>query len=178
MLSHHPSCGRFGHHVVTIGRYDICMGCLFVYPTALVTMLILFSQRSNMSYLPLFALGCVLFFVAVARRLFWKGLRNKPVHAMFRMILGVSFGSVVMAAIFAPTLFLKGILAMAIIAAWSAYQVGGWFGIKAECRSCPRYRSFPKCEGMEQNQGEGKGSKAGLNEKINGNGLVGVQLES
>jgi hypothetical protein len=142
------------------------MGCLFVYPTALVTMIILFSQRSNISYLPLFALGCVLFFIAVARRLFWKGLRNKPVHAMFRVVLGVSFGCVVMAAIIAPTLVLKGVLAIAIIVAWSAYQLGGWYGIKAECRSCPSFRSFPRCEGLKQDQGEGKVSKTGPKGKV------------
>ena len=148
LLSHHPACGRFGHHVVRIMGRDVCMGCLFVYPSALVTMLVLLflAPVVHLSYLHIFALGCALFAIAVARRAFWTGLRNKMAHMTFRIVLGVSLGSVVIAVAMAPGLMVRVGLSLVVIGTWAAYQLYGWTAMVASCRRCPGYRDFPRCK--------------------------------
>jgi len=160
LLSHHPSCGRFGHHVVRIMGRDVCMGCLFVYPSASVTVLVLLflAPVVHFSYLHVFALGCALFAIAVARRAFWTGLRNKLVHISFRTMLGISFGSVVMAVVMAPGLMVRVGLSLVVIGTWAAYQLYGWTAMVASCRRCPGYRDFPRCaEAPPEADGSGSG---------------------
>jgi hypothetical protein len=150
LLSHHPTCDRFKHHVVTIRGYDLCMGCLIVYPTMLVTLLVLYFINTLMSvpFWYLFILGCIFYIVAVIRRVFWKGLHNRPVHILFRVILGISLGCVVMSLILTPVLLIKIGLALITLGAVTAYQVGGWLGLKSECKTCMGYPYFPQCGGI------------------------------
>ena len=152
LISHHPSCERFSHHVVKVGKHHVCMGCLFVYPSALVTILAILMVRLYLvlPFVQVVVLASVTFAIAVARRYLWKGLRNKAVHLLFRLVLGVSLGCAVMGIVLATTVVLRADLAVALVVGWMAYQLGGYFSMKAECRSCPGYRSFPRCDGVKR----------------------------
>jgi len=150
LLSHHPACARFNHHVIRIKGYDVCLGCLFVYPALMVTLLLLFliSTKESISYWYLFIIGSILFLISVIRRVFWKGLHNRAVHILFRVMLGASFGSVSMAVILAPVSLIKFGLILIVAGAWTAYQIGGWLSLKSECKTCPGYLQFPNCGGI------------------------------
>jgi len=128
------------------------MGCLFVYPSALLTIITLLMVRLYfvLPWLQVVVMAIVTFAIAVARRYLWKGLRNKVVHVIFRLILGISLGCAVIGIVLATTLVLRADLAVAVVIGWAAYQLGGYFSMKAECRTCPGYQSFPRCEGVKR----------------------------
>jgi len=128
------------------------MGCLIVYPSALVTIFLLLMVRLYLMlpFLPVVVIACVMFIIAVARRLLWRDLRNKMVHMMFRVILGISLGCAIIGIVLASTILLRAILAIAVTLGWMAYQLGGYLSMKAECRSCPGYDSFPRCDGVQR----------------------------
>ena len=42
LLSHHPACKKFESHTITLRGKKICLGCLVIYPTIIITLSLLF----------------------------------------------------------------------------------------------------------------------------------------
>lgn len=116
----------------------------------IVTLIVLYflNPRMSVPFWYLFLLGCVLYLVAVIRRVFWKRLHNRPVQMLFRVILGISLGCVVMSILITPVFLTKVGLALMTVGAVTGYQVGGWLGLRSECKTCKGYPYFPQCGGI------------------------------
>lgn len=140
ILSHHPLCGSFSDHYFSIrGRY-FCKGCMTVYPTALVTLvvLLLFNliafEFLFYSSLILFILNCYRFIIP----------RSEIVGLAMNAMLGVSLGSVILSLFYAPdSVRLPWTVFVFITVSVFVFLKG--LRVFNVCRQCPRYGSFPKC---------------------------------
>ncbi len=141
ILSHHPLCGRFDDHVFKIrGRY-VCIGCATVYPSALVTALLLLIM-SPISFSIIFPISLSFFAMNLMRLL----TKNHRFSILFNACLGISLGAALFSAIYAP----EG-LQLAVVIAGLAVVISFSFlkgrRVFATCKSCQRYREFPSCCG-------------------------------
>jgi len=149
LLSHHPRCEKYESHVVEIKGYKVCMGCLFTYPSALITILIanLLYFTNLYDFRILFYLGLAFFGIALIRKFFLNDRNlSKKVHILFRIILGVSLGFEISAIEYASgtaRLFLIVFVAAVII----TYNVLNGIKTREICKTCEQYHLFPNCDG-------------------------------
>ena len=139
ILSHHPLCGRFEDHMFRVrGRY-VCIGCVTVYPSALVTAVALF----------LVDLGSFWITVTIALSLFGVNLirfmvKDKRSHVFFNIMLGASLGAALLSAIYSPEDLRIIVVIMGLSVAVAFSYLKGRRVFKT-CKSCDRYREFPSC---------------------------------
>jgi hypothetical protein len=139
ILSHHPLCGKFDDHVFKIrGRY-VCIGCMTVYPSAIVTVLLLSITNMN-SFGIAFPIAVSSFAVNMMRYLSKSHRFSVP----FNMILGVSVGASLLSAIYAPKDIQLAVILVGLAVAFSFEFLKG-HRVLARCKSCQRYPEFPIC---------------------------------
>lgn len=139
ILAHHPLCGRFDDHVFRIRGRAVCLGCATVYPSALVTSLLLLIV-GPVSFSVVFPIALSFFALNLVRFV----RRGHRLSVLFNISLGISAGAAVFSGVYAP-----GDLQLAVIASGLAVVVSFSFlkgrRVFATCKSCPRYREFPHC---------------------------------
>ena len=139
ILSHHPLCGRFEDHVFKIrGRY-VCIGCATVYPSAVVTVLLM-SIMNMSSFTIAFPIALSSFAVNLMRFL----SKSHLLSLTFDVILGVSVGASLLSAIYAPTDIQLAVSLVGLAVAVSFSFLKG-YRMLAICRSCQKYPEFPSC---------------------------------
>ena len=139
ILSHHPLCGKFEDHVFKIGRRYVCIGCATVYPSAILTVLLL-SIVNLSSFAIAFPIALSSFALNMMRFL----SKNHRLSVLFNSILGVSLGASLLSAIHAPDNLQLAVVFVGLAVAISFSFVKG-YRVFATCKSCPRYREFPSC---------------------------------
>ena len=139
ILSHHPLCGKFDDHVFKIrGRY-VCIGCVTVYPSAVVTLLLL-SIMNMSSFAIAFPIALSSFAVNLLRFLD----KNHRLSLILNVILGVSVGTTLLSAVNAPNNIQLAVILVGVTVAFSFMFIKGHRVLKT-CKSCQRYREFPSC---------------------------------
>jgi len=83
LLSHHPNKPCFNDDVVILFGKRICAGCLFAYPTALLTWFFLRPEGYEAIVISIF-----LAIISQGRRI----ISNRYVNFFFRFIAGISLG--------------------------------------------------------------------------------------
>lgn len=83
LVSHHPNCPCFKNDVVVVFGRRICAGCVFAYPTALLTLFLLKPTGIESVYLAIA--------LAAASQL-RRFIRNKVSGLFFRGLAGVALG--------------------------------------------------------------------------------------
>jgi len=161
LLSHHPLCEKYESHLVEIRGYKVCMGCLFTYPSALATILIvnLLYSVSSYGFELLFYLGLIFFGIALIRKLFLDdNSLSKQIHILFRVVLGISLGFEISAIEYAEgesRLFLIVFVASFIV----IYNIANGIHTRKTCKTCEQYPLFPNCDGWPDNRDTGKSTK-------------------
>ena len=84
LLSHHPLCGRFSDHLLTIRGRKVCRGCITVYPTFAVMLVILLMVRPE--FMVAFV-GSLFLFCVQLSRFITTGRRRST---FFNTVLGSS----------------------------------------------------------------------------------------
>ena len=139
ILAHHPLCGRFDDHVFKIrGRY-VCLGCATVYPSAILTVLLL-SLMNSSSFRIAFPIALSAFALNLMRFLSKSHRRS----ILFNASLGVSLGASLLSAIHAPENLQLVVVFVGLAVAFSFSLLKG-YRLFAKCKNCPRYREFPSC---------------------------------
>jgi len=139
ILSHHPLCGKFDDHMFKIrGRY-ICIGCVTVYPSAVVTLLLLSIMNMN-SFVIAFPIALSSFAVNLLRFL----EKNHRLSLILNVILGVSVGASLLSAVNAPNNIQLAVILVVVTVAFSFMFFKG-HRVLARCKSCQRYPEFPSC---------------------------------
>ncbi|MBU1158629.1 MAG: hypothetical protein KKE24_04745 [Candidatus Thermoplasmatota archaeon] len=141
ILSHHPLCGRFDDHVFKIKGRRVCRGCATVYPSALVTALLLLIV-SPISFAITFPIALSFFAVNLMRLL----SKNHRLSILFNACLGISLGAALFSAIYAPE-GLQLVVVIAGLAVAISFSFLKGRRVFSTCRSCQRYREFPSCCG-------------------------------
>ena len=139
ILSHHPLCGKFDDHVFKIrGRY-VCIGCVTVYPSAVVTLLLL-SIMNMSSFAIAFPIALSTFAVNLLRFLD----KNHRLSPILNVILGMSVGTSLLSAVNAPNNIQLAVILVGVTVAFSFLFIKG-HRMLAGCKSCQRYPEFPSC---------------------------------
>jgi hypothetical protein len=139
ILSHHPLCGRFEDHVFKIrGRY-VCIGCATVYPSAIITALLL-SILNTSSFAIVFPIALSSFAANLMRFL----SKSHRLSLLFNTSLGISLGAYLLSAIHSPENLRLGVVLGGLAVAISFSFLKG-YRVLAKCKSCQSYRDFPSC---------------------------------
>lgn len=157
ILSHHPSCEKFSHHMVDFRGYKLCMGCFFTYPAAILTIIILYLPpfRDLFDHTQLFGLAIVFLSLNVARKLILKDRISKNLHILFRNFLGICLGLVVMGLLAVPeTDPLRWYYLIFVISVAVVYNLANGIKTMRTCKACEEYPNFPKCQGLTWNDPE------------------------
>ncbi len=139
ILSHHPLCGRFDDHVFRIrGRY-VCIGCATVYPSAILTVLLL-SIMNSTSFEIAFPIALSAFALNLVRTL----SKDHRFSVLFNASLGVSLGASLLSAIHAPENLQLAVVLVGLAVAFTFSLLKG-HRVFAICKRCPSYGEFPAC---------------------------------
>jgi hypothetical protein len=150
ILAHHPFCDNFAGHTIQLRGYSVCLGCLFTYPSAGVTIAVVLAigyLGLPFTNIQLFGAGVMLFAVALLRKALDIGRENQRLHIIFRVVLGVSLGLVLSAIIVSPDWTSRLVLLAIIAGVAITYNVLNGRRTMGICRSCEQYPEFPKCDG-------------------------------
>jgi hypothetical protein len=154
LLSHHPRCRFYDHHTVTVRGYDLCMGCVTVYPVGGGSLALLLSLSVVAPSLPLFALSTTGLY-AVAGALAAPLVVSKALpgsRAVGTRLLVKASLAVGLAVGFLPLVLRPGdrLRTLAVVGgglvAYVAYKGATAFD---DCEGCPERESFPDCPGLD-----------------------------
>ena len=151
ILSHHPSCEKFSHHMVDFRGYMLCMGCFFTYPAAILPIIIMHLPpfRDLFDHTQLFGLAIVFLSLNVGRKLILKDRISKNLHILFRNFLGICLGLVVMGLLAVPeTDPLRWYYLIFVISVAVVYNLANGIKTMRTCKACEEYPNFPKCQGL------------------------------
>ena len=117
----------------------MCIGCVTVYPSAILTVILLLVLNSS-SFAIVLPIALASFALNLTRFLS-KGHR---LSVLFNTFLGISLGASVLSVIDAPdNLQLGAVLVLLAVAITFSFAKG--YRVHATCRSCKRYREWPHC---------------------------------
>lgn len=146
ILSHHPLCGRFDDHMLKVrGRY-VCLGCVTVYPSAIVAGLSLFALDVS-SFAIVFPIALFAFALNLLRFL----SKSHRLSVLFNASLGISLGASMLSAIYAPQ-NLQLPIVMVVLAVAVSFSFLKGRRVFAVCKSCERYSEFPRCHNSSSSQ--------------------------
>lgn len=138
LLAHHPLCGRFDDHLLTIRGRKVCRGCVTVYPTFLVMLALLFMGRPTFEVA---FLGSLFLFSFQLLRFVTSG---RGLSIIFNMVLGSSLALATYSAIFCPPdqrIYVYPFLITVII----VFEYLKGRRMLNKCKDCPNRASYPKC---------------------------------
>ncbi len=138
MLAHHPLCGRFDDHLLTIRGRKVCRGCISVYPTFAVVLVLLFMAQ------PEFAVAFYASLFLFAIQLLRFHIHGRGWSILFNMILGSSLALVIYSAMVCPP-ELRIYVYPFIIAVIVIFQYFKGRRMLKRCRECSSYVSYPRC---------------------------------
>lgn len=139
ILSHHPLCGRFDDHVFKVRGRSVCIGCSTVYPSALVTALVLLGV-GPVPFSTVIAIALSSFAVNLLRFL----VKGHRLSVLFNAGLGMSVGAALFSAVYASE-DLRLVVVLVAIAVGAVFSLLKGYRVFATCKSCEHYPEFPSC---------------------------------
>ena len=149
LLAHHPSCDKFSHHTFSITDWRLCLGCFVIYPTAVISLIILYlgSQFYIYDYYWLFSAAIVFFCLNLLRKSLFRDEVRQSIHVISRMMLGISLALILVSIWLAPKPQNIIILTLLLTVAIGYNLLNGRKYLKT-CKTCSQYDKFPRCEGL------------------------------
>jgi len=138
LLAHHPLCGRFDDHLLTLRGRKVCRGCITVYPAALAAMILVLLLGPEFE--PAF-IGSLVLFAAQLVRFAWSG---RWTSILFNVVLGASLALVLYSAIVCPP-DLRLFVYPFIITVFVVFQYLKGRKMLSQCESCPERAAYPEC---------------------------------
>ncbi len=138
LLAHHPLCGRFEDHLLTIRGRKVCRGCVTVYPTFLVMLVLLLLVRPE--FITAFV-GSLILFSAQLLRFITSG-RGRSIF--FNMVLGSSLAMAAYSAIVCPP-DLRIYVYPFIITVIVVFEYLKGRRMLKKCKECPDRAFYPTC---------------------------------
>ena len=150
ILAHHPLCGKFEDHYFKIKGRSICFGCFTVYPSVLVTFIIMFFlyPALNISFVNILFISIILFIINFLR--FIPRMSHKQVLPL-NIILGTSISLVFFSVLRAPDFYIQIYLLGFIFVIFSIFSFYKGWRIFLECKKCQEYANFPYCKKIRNN---------------------------
>ena len=138
LLAHHPLCGRFEDHLLTIRGRKVCRGCLTVYPSFALMLVLLSMGRP----------GFEAAFVASLMQFIFQLLRfvvhGRGWSVFFNLVLGSSLALAVYSAIVCPP-ELRIYVYPFIITVIVVFEYFKGKRMLRRCKECPERAFYPRC---------------------------------
>lgn len=140
VIAHHPLCGKYDDHFFCIKGRKVCRGCLTVYPSATLGLIIILMFAITDFYL-LFYTSLALFSLNLLRLVL---NRTTMSNMIFNVILGGCLSTIISSALYCPEdkilLFYPFVVTVFLI--FMSYR-----GLRMlhNCKICPNYSMFPSC---------------------------------
>ncbi|MHC1709911.1 MAG: hypothetical protein AB9819_05835 [Methanomassiliicoccales archaeon] len=138
LLAHHPLCGRFDDHLLTIRGRKVCRGCATVYPTFLVMLFLLFMGR------PTFEAALIASLFQFSFQLLRFRSSGRWLSIFFNMVLGSSLAFAIYSAIVCPP-DLRIYVYPFIVTVIVAFEYLKGRRMLNHCKECPDRASYPGC---------------------------------
>jgi hypothetical protein len=149
LLSHHPNCHKFENHVAVLNGNKICLGCIIIYPTLILTSLflvlleIMWLEIINWYLLPI---GMILF----SAKFF--NIQKKPLKVIVNIFVGINGALVILGTFSLPIpIFLQLLVFVLLIFAVSYLA---FYKLKKKLRVCSESCEFNKqwhlCPGLSE----------------------------
>lgn len=165
-LSHHPNCRHYRDDVITVGRINICAGCLFLYSGLILTIPTVILMGKDRSPEPL-EMALVGFFMMVPLiiRTFIH-FRSVILRRCVRFLAGA--GALTLAAI--PfiadgSLWLKSFYLLALVMLLALIRYHHVASFRKKCMPCIYHGDFSRCTGFRE-----------VSEKLRRNGCEPVRI--
>ena len=152
ILSHHPLCDKYSKgHYITVGKYSLCIGCTFTYPTIIILLLL----NSAFNIMEIFLINPILIaIISIAfLAMYASGLFDKSIKAkiLSKIYLGTIVTSIMLYVYYSITssivvrVYLTFLVLMVFLNTFSTLR-----GVKILwiCRSCEQWDRFPFCDGF------------------------------
>ncbi len=149
LLAHHPLCGRFDDHLLTIGGRKVCRGCITVYHTFLVMFFLVFMGRP--SFEAAFFASLLLFSVQLMRFV----ASGRWTAILFNVVLGSSLALALYSAMICPP-ELRIYVYPFILTVIVVFEYLKGKRMLKKCEECPDRASYPKCARGPVNPYDGK----------------------
>lgn len=138
LLAHHPLCGRFDDHLLTIRGRKVCRGCVTVYPALMVMLVLLFMGR------PTFEAAFIASLFLFSFQLLRFVMSGRKVSIIFNMVLGSSLALALYSAIVCQP-DLRTHVYPFIITVIVVFELLKGRRMLKRCKECPDLASYPRC---------------------------------
>ncbi len=151
--SHHPECRHYEGHYIKIGRYKLCIGCTFTYPTILAVLLIhkytdVTRKIFSMGWEFLAALT-MMYIVLYAFKIFDKHIAIKIASKIY---LGTTLTLIILYTVnklpYQKPINIVIAILLYLFLANTLSAIRGYKIVKT-CRKCDQWHRFPLCEGFK-----------------------------
>jgi len=151
-LSHHPVCGQFDDHVFKLKNMELCFGCFIGFPTAFITLVILFILRGIMTINPNF-LWTVGFYLCCSYLLsVFKITKYRIIKILSKILIGIGTGFITTAVLFStgPLWFRILIILFFFQITTAIVNVKRSYDIHKTCKRCEFKEDWDQCVGMKE----------------------------
>lgn len=143
-LAHHPDCARYDHHLLRVGGYPLCLGCVGLWTGLIGAAIVLYLVWPGWSAPSYFAVALGCFAPTFGQPFVQKRWYKLPA----RTLLGVGFAFGIASLVAAPLSATGWAMRVGFSAAtWALYRAA--FSLRERktpdpCSGCP-WGSFPLC---------------------------------
>ncbi|TFG02347.1 MAG: hypothetical protein EU542_05190 [Promethearchaeota archaeon] len=154
LLSHHPNCPKFDNHVIRIKNTRFCIGCFIGYPSAFLTILLVyfFNITVYLDSQMLFILSLILISSFILSPLHLT--RIKLIKILQKLAIGIGSGFLFWYIWILPNSFIINAIYFFLVfglllAVLNFYHAHGFLSI---CKKCEFSLNWEKCGGFEEIQ--------------------------
>ncbi len=151
LLSHHPNCEKFDHHVYHIKRYKLCIGCFTYYPTIIITIIlsIIFIDLNLFNLIILNFLAYAFFTPVILNLL--NLTRYMVLKIISKISIGIGTGFYIISILLIPIpIILKILLLLQLNFIIGVIGYIRANGTKDTCLACEYRADWARCPGMQE----------------------------
>ena len=147
LLSHHPFCSKFENHTIKIKNRRICLGCLVLYPTFVITLSFFILFWDQLSHLPNF----LFLFSALFISLKFIKIEQKSIKITINLLFGFGVASTIFFIFSLPYTYWLKIILLLVFITLTGLVAGYKFEekIKVCDLECEYKRNWVNCPGLK-----------------------------
>ena len=151
LLSHHPNCSKFENHVFHVGKIKICAGCSVVYPTILVSMIVVYIMNLYVIMPFEFLLFTGILFSIPRIAIIPKNNVRKAFKTMINLAFGMGVSLCIFGIFTLPFLLIVNLVIFILFFFLMGFVSYSHFKkIITTCNSCIYHRKWSACPGFKE----------------------------
>lgn len=152
LLSHHPSCDKFGkNHTINVGKYQFCIGCFVGYPIAIIGILAIYYLNLVKSFdsIFFFIVGIVLISSFALSPL--NLTKVKAIKIFQKVLIGIGSAFLFCWIWSLPNPFLINMLYFTMVFGFLLTMLNAYhgYGLYHICKKCEYSLDWQNCPGFK-----------------------------